>query len=288
MNKRNSYHLDLLEWDLITGTLEIPMLWGEQVYGIKRFIGFNQVLSFRGDPSKIGVHFYLDDYQFERVWNTPERYLKTLEPFGCIAAPDFSMFIGMPKAMMIWNHYRKMAIAQFWQNQGLKVIPTLNWAKRDSWEFCFDGLPELSCVSVSSLGVMKSAAAKRIWSEGMNEAVRRLKPRQILAYGEPLPFDPAGAEVVWFRSEHLDRMRKIRRKGNGPRTNFLVQNPRLVYYVANMMGIPKSEWEDFFQETILASLQTKDDYCEEKGKLESWCRKFVELTALNYKRKLEK
>lgn len=122
----------------------------------------------------------------------------------------------------------------------------------------------------------------------MDESLSILQPKKIIMVGERIQFDAGNAKVVWFQPEHLARMRKIRKKGNGPRTNFLVQNPRLVYYVANMMGIPKSEWEDFFQETILASLQTKDDYCEEKGKLESWCRKFVELTALNYKRKLEK
>lgn len=266
----------------------IPSIMSCAPVKVSQLIGFNQAISLKCNQSGIGVHFYLDDYQFERVWNFPNRYVNILKHFGCVAAPDFSMLIGMPKAMMIWNHYRKMAVAQFWQNQGIQVIPTLNWADRDSWDFCFDGMPVGGSVSVSTLGVMKNPVAKKIWYDGMTEAVRRLKPEQILAYGQPIEFDPVGAEVVWFRSEHLDRMRKIRKKENGPRTNFLVQNPRLVYYVASMMGIPKSEWEDFFQETILASLQTKDDYCEEKGKLESWCRKFVELTALNYKRKLEK
>lgn len=214
----------------------IPSIMSCAPVKVSQLIGFNQAISLKCNQSGIGVHFYLDDYQFERVWNFPNRYVNILKHFGCVAAPDFSMLIGMPKAMMIWNHYRKMAVAQFWQNQGIQVIPTLNWADRDSWDFCFDGMPVGGSVSVSTLGVMKNPVAKKIWYDGMTEAVRRLKPEQILAYGQPIEFDPAGAEVVWFRSEHLDRMRKIRKKENGPRTNFLVQNPRLVYYVASMMG----------------------------------------------------
>lgn len=281
------YNLDYLDDTLLCGNWEIPSFYATDVVP-ERLIGFNFVNSWKEERKNTGVHFYLDDYQFERVWNRPEYYAEKLRGFQCVLTPDFSLYTDMPLMMQGWNHYRKMMIGQIFSSMGIPVIPSVGWSLPESYQFCFDGVPIGTTIAVSTVGIVRYPNRKKIWLEGMNEAVMRLKPRQILAYGEPLPFDPAGAEVVWFRSEHLDRMRKIRKKENGPRTNFLVQNPRLVYYVASMMGIPKSEWEDFFQETILASLQTKDDYCEEKGKLESWCRKFVELTALNYKRKLEK
>lgn len=280
------YNYSLFDPLSTEGLFDIPRLQRVNVVP-EVIIPFNYALSFQGDRERTGVHFFIDDYQFERVWHQPEKYLNVLRKFQCVFTPDWSMYLDFPAAALLWNHYRKQVIGQFFQNNQIQVVPTVGWGFPNSYSFCFQGIPTHGTIAVSTM-VGKSNVYRKIWQDGMTETVRRLKPEQILAYGQPIEFDPVGAEVVWFRSEHLDRMRKIRKKENGPRTNFLVQNPRLVYYVANMMGIPKSEWEDFFQETILASLQTKDDYCEEKGKLESWCRKFVELTALNYKRKLEK
>lgn len=37
------------------------------------WIGFNYAASTARRAGK-GVHFFLDDYQFERVWNNPDRY----------------------------------------------------------------------------------------------------------------------------------------------------------------------------------------------------------------------
>lgn len=230
-----NYNLDCLDDSLVCGKFEIPTFYAANVIP-QRLIGFNQVLSWKGSRKNIGVHFYLDDYQFERVWNCPKYYADKLRGFECVLTPDFSLYTDMPFIMQGWNHYRKMLIGQVFSNMGLNVIPSIGWSLPASYQFCFDGVPTRATIAVSTIGIPKSAYRVKIWTEGMAEAVQRLKPRQILAYGEPLPFDPAGAEVVWFRSEHLDRMRKIRRKGNGPRTNFLVQNPRLVYYVASMMG----------------------------------------------------
>ena len=41
---------------------------------------FNYALSNKSqNREKIGIDFFVDDYQFERVWNNPERYLKFLK-----------------------------------------------------------------------------------------------------------------------------------------------------------------------------------------------------------------
>lgn len=46
-----------------------------------KLIGFNEVLSSK--DCECGVHFYIDDYQFERIWNNPERYIEKLQKFEC-------------------------------------------------------------------------------------------------------------------------------------------------------------------------------------------------------------
>lgn len=37
-------------------------------------VGFNYALSEKHPEDKI-LHFYVDDYQFERVWNHPDKYI---------------------------------------------------------------------------------------------------------------------------------------------------------------------------------------------------------------------
>lgn len=46
------------------------------------------------DCATKGVHFFVDDYQFQRVWNQPDKYIPLLRKFGAVCAPDFSMYTG--------------------------------------------------------------------------------------------------------------------------------------------------------------------------------------------------
>ncbi|WP_288894874.1 DUF4417 domain-containing protein [uncultured Megasphaera sp.] len=38
-----------------------------------------------GECTQTGVHFFLDDYQFERIWNRPTVYVKQLSKFALVA-----------------------------------------------------------------------------------------------------------------------------------------------------------------------------------------------------------
>lgn len=134
-----------------------------------------------------GVHFFTDDYRFERIWNNTGRYLERLAKFQCVFTPDFSIYLDMPLAMQIWNTYRNRLIGQICQDYGLKVIPTVGWAGEESFEFCFDGLPHGSTVAVSTVGVMNNKDAKEIFRRGMEEMIRQVQPGFILIYGHPFP-----------------------------------------------------------------------------------------------------
>ena len=52
--------------------------------------GFNYALK-EQHPENIGVHFFLHDYQFERVWRYPDRYTDCLSKFAFVLSPDFSL-----------------------------------------------------------------------------------------------------------------------------------------------------------------------------------------------------
>lgn len=104
------------------------------------FIGFNYCRTCKDKEGK-GVHFFLDDYQFNRIWNQPNKYLPILQQFRYVMTPDFSMYTDFPKIIQIYNHYRKHWIGAYLQENGVDVIPTISWSTPDSYEWCFDGEP---------------------------------------------------------------------------------------------------------------------------------------------------
>lgn len=146
---------------------------------------------------KKGVHFYIYDYLFERFWNRPEAYLDKLSRFDCVLTPDFSMYLDMPLAAQMWSVYRSRLMGKIMQDYGIRVIPSLMWSTPDSFEFCFEGLPKHSVVSVSTVGVMRDKEAQKIWVAGMDEAMRVLDPAHIVAYGKPIEYD-FGCDVTYI------------------------------------------------------------------------------------------
>ena len=140
------------KWDIpqLAATRHVP----------KDLISFNYVLN--TDAFDKGVHFYIDDYQFERVWANPHQYIDRLRQFDCCLTPDFSMYLDMPLAMQLWNVYRSRLIGQIMQDNGIKPG---------------------GVVSVSTIGVKKKSEQARIWFDGMDEAMARLNPRHVIVYG---------------------------------------------------------------------------------------------------------
>ena len=164
-------------------------------------MGFNYAKT-ASDEDKRGkaCHFFIDDYQFERVWTTPSAYLDALRGFGCVLTPDFSLYMDMPAPMQAWNRYRSQALGVYWQREGLQVVPTLSWAQPESYGFCFDGVPRHSTVAVSTVGVARDEAARAVWLDGMREAMRRLEPARVLLYGKDIGFGFGDCEAVEYKA----------------------------------------------------------------------------------------
>ena len=152
------------------------------VYEVENWIRFNFA---RGcdEPERHGIHFFIDDYQFMRLWTNPDAYLDKLGQFQAVCTPDFSTYTDFPKAIQIYNHYRKHWLGAYWQEHGIKVIPTISWSDEESFDWCFDGEPVGGMVAVSSVGTQGSARAAQLFEAGYNEMKRRLQPAQIVMYG---------------------------------------------------------------------------------------------------------
>lgn len=163
------------------GAYDIPELPPVADVSAAEWISFNFAKSCNAPEGK-GVHFFVDDYQFVRVWNSPDKYIPLLKRFAAVLAPDFSTYTDMPTAMQIYNHYRKHWIARYLTDNGITVIPTISWSTPDSYEWCFEGEPRNSIVAISTVGCLKGGA-RELFLMGFEEMKRRLCPTKIICYG---------------------------------------------------------------------------------------------------------
>ena len=194
-----AYHLDLIDYSNLTNDFwQMPIIKNDG-YIPTDLIGFNYAKSSK--DKNVGIHFYVDDYQFERVWHYPEKYLDILTEYDCILSPDFSLYMDMPMPMKIWNIYRSRQIGAYYQSKGLRVIPTISWAEPETFEFCFQGIPEESIVSVSTIGVKRDKDALKIWNEGMDAMIEIIKPSAIVVYGGKLDYDYQNIDVRYFENK---------------------------------------------------------------------------------------
>lgn len=201
-----AYNMDIIDYENVDGWYQMPVIECDN-HIPESLISFNYALS--SNEYNKGVHFYIDDYQFERVWNNPDAYIDVLSKYDCIFSPDFSLYTDMPMAMKIWNIYRSRLIGQYYQQCGIKVIPTMSWCEKETFEFCFDGIPEKSIVSVSTIGVKQSKEAFQIWKDGMDEMIKRIKPRAILVYGGKVDYDYKNIKVIYYGNTNTERMKNI-------------------------------------------------------------------------------
>ena len=196
-----SYNLDLVNiFDCCADGM--PKL-GAVDYKPDHLIGFNYAKT--SDDAKAGIHFFVDDYQFERCWNEPKKYVDVLRKFDCVLTPDFSLYMDMPYPMQQWNVYRSRALGFYWQSEGLTVIPTLSWSMPESYKFAFAGLEPGGTYAVSTVGVKNSENSLNVWHDGMSVAVKKLKPTRIIQYGGDIGFD-FDCEVVNYKNSVTDRM----------------------------------------------------------------------------------
>jgi len=104
------------------------------------------------DFSNVGIHFYIDDYKFETVWNLPDKWMDMFLKCKTVVTPDFSNYTDMPKAHQLWNHYRRQWCGRYWQDRGVNVVSSLSWANGQLFDFSFMGIPKGTTVATSFVG----------------------------------------------------------------------------------------------------------------------------------------
>jgi hypothetical protein len=170
---------------------------------VNRHIEFDYCIRMREDRfdrSKYGVHFFEPDYKFERCWTYPDRYGELLSKFGYIIGPDFSVYNDFPLPVKIFNYYRNNWLAKYWQCcYNIVVVPTVMWGTKETWSWCFDGLPHNSIIAVSNVGIGNSREEKDYFINGYNAMLEKLTPSKILVFSRN--FAKLSGNVQYIRWE---------------------------------------------------------------------------------------
>ncbi len=182
----NTCNFKYYDAERIAGKFGIPLL-KKCDFIPQKLIGFNYVKTTKEYEN--GVHFFLDDYQFERIWNRPVENIERLKKFSCVLTPDFSLYTDMPMAMQIWNVYRSRLIGQIMQDEGMRVIPTISWSEESSYEFAFDGIESGSTIALSTVGIVRDKKKRELFLRGIKAAIDAINPSAIVLYGKKIKFD---------------------------------------------------------------------------------------------------
>ena len=205
-NSYNMYQVDYV--DLTKNFWQMPIIHKTN-YIPDDLIGFKYAMQTPEDERQLaGLHCFIDDYQFERLWNKPDDYIELVRGFQCFISPDFSLYMDMTQPTKIWNTYRSRLIGAFYQAQGIEVIPCVNWAQADSFDYCFEGLEQGGTIAISTIGCKKDPECLDMWVTGMKETLKRLKPKTILMYGGKIDFDFGKTKVIYYDNHQQDRWKK--------------------------------------------------------------------------------
>lgn len=107
--------------------------------------------------------------------------MEKLDQYYALLTPDFSCYFNMPIALQINSTFKNRWCGAYWQKQGMRVIPTIEWGDERSFEFCFDGVEQGAVVAVSTYA---REEYKEEFLLGYNKMLERIKPSAILCYGE--------------------------------------------------------------------------------------------------------
>lgn len=174
------------EFPYILGDFDIPEIEDTPIPDFKDFILFNFATNIKKENLSLTVAFFLQDFLIERVWRNPYKYVGLFRKYNGCLTPDFSTYLDMPLALQLYNVYRARWRGWFWQQNGISVIPTLQWSDRRSYCFCFEGLEKCSQVAVSTVGVGKNSEFKKLFVEGFLAAMEKIKPKEVIWYGRQI------------------------------------------------------------------------------------------------------
>jgi hypothetical protein len=202
-NRKDVWNASLLQGAKYDGKWEMPIVPACHIEPTN-LTAFTRAKRNLSDNSFL--HFYQDDYKFERVWRNPKQYLDLLKSYGGAISPDFSVYREMPLSQQLESVYKNRVLNFWWSKNGIPVIPNVRWGDKRTYEFCFDGLPQNSVLAVGTYGSVKHVCDRNCFMDGFFEMVDRLNPKAVVVYGSTsdkifLPLFSWKIRIIPFESE---------------------------------------------------------------------------------------
>ena len=134
------------------------------------------------------IHFYVDDIKFDgarsSIWLFPRQALEVINHYDGIITPDFSMYQDFPEPIKLFAVYRMRAFGHWIGKQGIAVINNVRWGTRETWDYCFAGIPKHSVVAIGTVasGLRKLENRPR-FEDGLEVMANTLMPTTVIVYG---------------------------------------------------------------------------------------------------------
>ena len=210
----NAYMATDAKWDIMdipfcpTTTSTIPstiITWSEAVTIYRKEIKAKHV-DFKNNAF---VCFYIDDYKFDGprgIWHDSGKALRILKHFSGLITPDFSTYQDFPIPLKIYATYRMRLFGLWAGKMGLNVINNVRWGTKDTYNYCFAGLPKNSMLAIGTNGGNPYRLTDRNrFNEGLMYMVDILTPHTLLVYGSSNypcfeELKKRGIKIVTFKS----------------------------------------------------------------------------------------
>lgn len=183
---RDVFRLFLLEDAEYSKEHELPLVKAATIERCHptALIPFSVAMGSRCRDFDCTVHFFEDDFRYERFWNNPNKYLNKLQKFHSVIMPEFSTCLDFPEPLKMWNAYRNHALAAWLQKNGVLVIP--NARHEPECDFLLEALPTNSVIAICGRACVKDPTERRCFIRDVKTTVDTLKPTAIIYYGSDL------------------------------------------------------------------------------------------------------
>jgi hypothetical protein len=172
----------LLDGLTLVGPHDIPKIGPCRLVPSKMIV-FSEAMRMRRADPDAWVHFYEDDYRFQRLWRAPETYFPRLRSFAGVVSPDFSLYRNMPAADRIHNTHRNQLLGARLQTDGANVIANVRLSGRASIPYALAGAPRNSTIALGLHGCTKNKSNRRHVVEEIALICHELAPANLVAYG---------------------------------------------------------------------------------------------------------
>jgi len=172
--------------------------------------------STRGMPfDKTIVGFYVDDYRFDKFWDTSSASTMELVKQNYMGAvmPNYSPLITDPRAVRVFQMYKSRWVGRYFQEAGIKIVPDIQCVASDL-EYLCDGLMGVKTIAIQAHQNYNDLESRTVKATAIDYAMEQLKPDTVLFYApeKSLQLFPSVTRARVVRVEPRMHMKTARKK----------------------------------------------------------------------------